>query len=1575
MGKKVDQNLLLFGITLSAGLGFLFLWVFWLESFIFVSLLGIEITKTTLERWEFIFFGAVIISASMIVPIRLIKKSSEQLGLTQNALEGEQTLSKVFFNVDNSIILVVDPSNQIMQVNQRATELLGYKEEDVLGRDWINHLVPDKARGPLRKQFLSFVNDPSKQFARFSSKVMTKGKTEKLIEWQAAPLSDEKGQTYGTIISGQDLSEQERLSKELVATKNKYVPHVKKLTEELKISKKKYHNEAIKSANAKARFKFWFELEKILISISPEALNDSLEIDRRVKKTLQLFGGLSDVDQGYVYMFTEDSTHIVNTHLWVSGEPYMEPDVEEEISTETFPWFKEKLFQNEIVNVPNVTQLPPEAEFEKDIYQTQGVKSLIQVPIIHNDGPIGYLGFESSQHEKAWDKDEIDILLILAKLFAKVFKQDTPVISAAEPGTPAVQGAPPAILKKEITLPPHQAGIKEEIRKARESFEKELKERVMKMEKNFSKAQAELKERKRKEIELVNTRDTLERKYSNQTKELEELKANMTSEAQVRSKLENDLATIQKSHKDSLQNSNKTKTEQGNRKYEKSISELEIKLKEREKDLAALTNHLKKEKWEKTSTQNQLISIKKTLKNQQEGYFSLEEANSTLQNDLAELKQLQVEIKNAKETIRNQEQEINSSSQTIEEQLQEIKGTRQTAENQKEFTRESEQTIEEQLQKIQKARQSVENLEEKIRRSEQMISEQQQEIQGTRQTIRSQQERIESSEQTAEEQLAEIQKIQQTVENQKEQIEEFEEAIEFKKNEVLESQKIIQKQQLGLEQFLLDLEKKNNALEDIKTSREFYSSIMDRSGLILFVLSANFEILELAEESTTIFKENPASLLNQNFFKAVLPESKWERALDQVKGKLKSEDFASFESEVTLKDSRKGTFIWRIFKDIDRKGEIKNYTAVGQNLTESRNMEKIQKENESLVLSIVENSVDGFIIIDGNGIIQSFNKSASKIFGYTSSEVTGHNVSMLMPEPYSGEHDTYLRNYQETGKAKLVGGAPREFLGRHKDESTFPMELAVREIYQGSRKMFLGIVRDITKRKEFEVSLKESEEKISKLMEAESDMILIINKADQYIVDFNQAALDVLGYDREEILRLQLSDISTDSDNATVSDNAMGLAGLFGQTSQTPLRYYKKKDGTVFPAQLTSSSFKTKEEDLEMLIIRDTSKVTRLEEHLKDSESHLKSILDNTGSAIYVKDTEGRYTMVNRAFEDLFKVQNDSIQDKTDFDIFPKELATLFKENDRKVLEMGSPLETEETIMHIGGARSYNSVKFPLRSSSGLIYGLAGVLTDTTDSIKRDHELFEIRNQLESKVEERIKGIQKLQHKIIRSVKLETSSQLASSISDQINVPVHGIRNILEQLSDRVSMQDIHKSLVTVAINECNRISNLIDDLKNYHSPTLGNLEDVDLHKILEETILENKERFAENSITLEKHFAPDLPTIEGVAPQIEHAIKNLLQNAEESLAGRKGKILVGTEKNDINVKIYIQDTGCGIPPENLDSIFDPFFTTKSAFKRPGLGLLVSLGIVKSHSGDIDVQSQPGKGSTFTITLPFKIEK
>ena len=99
------------------------------------------------------------------------------------------------------------------------------------------------------------------------------------------------------------------------------------------------------------------------------------------------------------------------------------------------------------------------------------------------------------------------------------------------------------------------------------------------------------------------------------------------------------------------------------------------------------------------------------------------------------------------------------------------------------------------------------------------------------------------------------------------------------------------------------------------------------------------------------------------------------------------------------------------------------------------------------------------------------------------------------------------------------------------------------------------------------------------------------------------------------------------------------------------------------------------------------------------------------------------------------------------------------------------------------------------------------------------------------------------------------------------------------------------------------------------------------------------------------------------------------MQNAQESLPSEKGKILVATDWEGQNIKIIVQDTGCGIPPENLSAIFDPFFTTKSAIKRSGLGLLLSLGIVKGHDGDIDVKSKPGSGTTFTITLPVESRK
>ena len=125
------------------------------------------------------------------------------------------------------------------------------------------------------------------------------------------------------------------------------------------------------------------------------------------------------------------------------------------------------------------------------------------------------------------------------------------------------------------------------------------------------------------------------------------------------------------------------------------------------------------------------------------------------------------------------------------------------------------------------------------------------------------------------------------------------------------------------------------------------------------------------------------------------------------------------------------------------------------------------KEVEARLQAIIDNIVDGIITIDEFGTVESFNPAAEKIFGCQADDVIGNNVKTLMPQPYTGEHDGYLRNYMRTGDAKIIG-IGREVSGRRKDGTLFPVDLAVTEMTVGKVRKFVGIIRDITDRKQSE---------------------------------------------------------------------------------------------------------------------------------------------------------------------------------------------------------------------------------------------------------------------------------------------------------------------------------------------------------------------------------------------------------------------------------------------------------------------------------------------------------------------------
>jgi len=174
----------------------------------------------------------------------------------------------------------------------------------------------------------------------------------------------------------------------------------------------------------------------------------------------------------------------------------------------------------------------------------------------------------------------------------------------------------------------------------------------------------------------------------------------------------------------------------------------------------------------------------------------------------------------------------------------------------------------------------------------------------------------------------------------------------------------------------------------------------------------------------------------------------------------------------------------------DQDGQIAGVVLVFRDITARRREEgdrqkRVEQlaQTEERTRAIVNNIIDGIITIDSKGAIQSINPAGEKLFGYKAQEVVGQNVKLLMPEPYHGEHDTYIANYLHTGHAKIIG-IGREVEGRRKDGSVFPMALAVSEFRLGEQRYFTGIVQDITERKQAEDALRASEQRFRLMADA-----------------------------------------------------------------------------------------------------------------------------------------------------------------------------------------------------------------------------------------------------------------------------------------------------------------------------------------------------------------------------------------------------------------------------------------------------------------------------------------------------------
>ncbi len=239
-------------------------------------------------------------------------------------------------------------------------------------------------------------------------------------------------------------------------------------------------------------------------------------------------------------------------------------------------------------------------------------------------------------------------------------------------------------------------------------------------------------------------------------------------------------------------------------------------------------------------------------------------------------------------------------------------------------------------------------------------------------------------------------------------------------------------------------------------------------------------------------------------------------------------------------------------------------------------------------------------------------------------------------------------------------------------------------------------------------------------------------------------------------------------------------------------------------------------------------------------------------------------------------------------------------------------------------------------------------------------------------LDETLRQLQTAQEKLVRSERLAATGKLTAQLAHEINNPIHNIQSCLKTALGRLPQDIKGRDLIDVAYDEVNRLSRLTVQMLDFYRNTLveEEMKPVDLNALLGEVLAMTQQELQARNIAVESKVDPGLPPIRGSRDKLIQVLVNLISNARDAMPHGGNLGLLAQAQNGA-VRIMVRDSGVGIPRENLNRIFDAFFTTKSKVSGVGLGLSVSYGIVRLHRGTIEVESEPGLGSAFTVVLPL----
>ncbi len=610
--------------------------------------------------------------------------------------------------------------------------------------------------------------------------------------------------------------------------------------------------------------------------------------------------------------------------------------------------------------------------------------------------------------------------------------------------------------------------------------------------------------------------------------------------------------------------------------------------------------------------------------------------------------------------------------------------------------------------------------------------------------------------------------------------------------------------------------------------------------------------------------------------------------------------------------------------------------------------ERLRQETDA-----IEASMDGIAILNEYQEYVYVNEAHADIHGYnTSGELTGVSWRVLYDEDE-------LQRFDHSIMPELIqkGRWQGEARGKRKDGSIFPQEISLTVL---DNRGLICVVRDITEHKAAEEALKESEARYRSFFENAVEGVFQTTPEGKF-VSVNPALAKLFGYNSPQELMEQTTDIGTqlyaDPEQRETFKNTFETKGIIkgfevqfinkdGNTVWASLnaRAVRNDDGTIIRYEGTSE---------------DITSHKHAQEELKQREKTLQAFFDAVHDSMMLIDTEGTVLLSNKTVAQRLGTTVQELTGTCLYDHFPPDVARYRKEHYDKVIVTGESVNFEDTR----SGRSFEQHCSPVFDKEGKVSGVAVFAHETTGRKRAEQER------------------QILQERLQQANKMEAIGTLAGGIAHDFNNLLMGIQGYASlSLMDTDPSHPNYQRLKRIEA-QVQSGADLTKQLLGFARGGRYEIKPTDMNDIIQKTA--SMFGRTKKEIAIHQKFGKDLFVVEVDRGQMERVFMNLYVNAWQAMPGG-GEIYLETEnvflddeqafsydlKSGNYVKVSMTDNGTGMDEKTRERIFDPFFTTKDMGRGAGLGLATVYGIIKGHNGMINVYSEPGHGTTFSIYLP-----